>query len=254
MAEMENKIEALQRQVDALSTKTEQPADTATGKQSTADIARLQSDVTALSAAVNGVQSEIKRTGSSAEQSQKITQGALSTAIAFIQLRETALSGQPFAAELAAMRNAARSDGAFQEQLAKLEPYATKGVPTLAGLQSDLLAHESAATAAADRASAKTLLDKIMAELKTLVSVRPMHGDTGTDSSVGGFTPMENALARGNIGTALDDLKAMPTPTQTELNGWRENAEARQQIQDALRVMADHFAATANNTSTQDAP
>jgi hypothetical protein len=255
LTEMDDKIQALGNEIHTLSAKVEASdhrLEASASKEASADIPRLESDVAALASAVSGIQSEIKRTGATAEQSQKMTQVTLATAIAFIRLRETALSGQPFSGELTAMRTAARNDGDFQEQIAKLGPFAAGGAQNIVGLQNEFLAHEKDAASAVDRAMARTLWDKLLAELQTFVSVRRLNGGDSDDP----FVTIESALAHGDVGAALNGFKAMPAAAQSALKDWRTDADARQQVDAALRTMAEHFTAMANPslTPTQDTP
>jgi hypothetical protein len=207
----------------------------------------LQNDLATLSSALNDLRSEVKQTDSSATQTQKSTQASLAAAIAFIQLREAATSGRKFVNELAAMRKAARNDGDFQQQLGKLESFAPMGAPTFFALQEELISLEGPIA----RTTAQTLWQKILTELKSLISVRPLHGGDSV-----AFTAMERALAQGDGSVALDDMKNLPTDAQTVLNDWRTHVEARQQIDTALQTMADHFTVLTNISpaSSQDVP
>jgi hypothetical protein len=184
---LENSVRALDERVDVLSNAAPQ-APTASGetpsattKQSVQDIARLQSDLVAVSSALTMLQNEVKETRSHAQHSQQATQSTLASAIAYIQLRSVALSDQPFTAELSAMRDASPDDTDFQKALGKLEPYAASGAPTASQLRDDLMSLESSASAAIDKQAAQNWWEKFVAELKGLVSVRHIHGG-GTDT------------------------------------------------------------------------
>jgi hypothetical protein len=255
LAEVDDKIQALGNEIHAVSAKVEASdhrLEASASNEATADIPRLESDVAALASAISGIQAEMKRTGATAEQSQKMTQVTLATAIAFIRLREAAVSGHPFSIELTAMRTAARNDGDFQQQIAKLDPFAAGGARNIVGLQNEFWAHEKDAANAVDRAMARTLWDKLLAELQTLVFVRRLNGGDSDDP----FVTIESALARGDVGAALQGLKAMPAAAQSALKDWRTDADARQQVDGALGSMAEHFTTMANPSLTpmQDTP
>ncbi|HEU0118326.1 MAG TPA: hypothetical protein VFR09_06800 [Alphaproteobacteria bacterium] len=213
-----------------------------------ADIAKLQVDVGTLTAELAALQNEVKQTGSHAAESQQATQTTLATAIAFIQLREAVASGQAFTTELATMRDAARNDTVFQDNLTKLEPFAAKGAPTLATLRENLLTIEPQADVALDKANAQGWWQGFLAELKGLVSIRKQHGAGATDA----FAIMESDLAKNDIPSALTELQNMPAEAQQPFAEWREGATARAKADDVLHDMAAHFTSTA--TATPGAP
>jgi hypothetical protein len=247
IADMSNKIEALEKRVADLearpettsSTTPSAAAITTPNKQSDTAIARLQSDLIALSSAMTALQTEVKQTGTHALHTQQATQGALAQAMAFIQLRETAASGQGFTTDLATLRTASKNDSAIQPLLGQLDADAAKGAPTIASLHEELIALEASAAQAIDKAAAQSWWQRFVAEMKGLVSIRPLHGGT-TDA----FGIMESDLAKGDVSAALDAEKTLPPQAQEALAGWRERAEARQKIDETLHAIADHFATT----------
>lgn len=252
---LENSVRAINERVDALSslsseTKTSDvSATSATTKQSASDIARLQSDLVALSSALTALQNEVKESSSHALHSQQTTQSTLAAAIAYMQLRVTAESNQPFTAELSAMREASTNDSDFQLALAKLQPIAATGAPILSELQQSLLTQEASAAQAIDRQKAQNSWDKLMVELKGLVSIRRLHGGA-TDA----FSAMENDLSKNDLSAVLEDIKHLPVEAQTVLNDWRTQVEARQTVNDALHALANHFNDLAKTHTTQGVP
>ena len=60
-------------------------------------------------------------------------------------------------------------------------------------------------------------------------------------------------MAEDNVGAALDEMKNLPSEAQISLDEWRQQAEARRAIDDALQALADHLTANAAPTA-QDEP
>jgi hypothetical protein len=217
-----------------------------------AALAHVQSDLVALSSAVTGLQAELKQTGSTAVHTQQATQSSLAAAIAFIQLRETAEAGRGFVSELAALRAAVKNDGALQEPMGRLEPYAAKGVPTLDTLRTMFMGLESPVSVAIDKAAAQNWRDRLMAELKGLISIRPLHGGGASDD----FTEAEAALVSGDLSAALAATGNLPAEGEDVLKDWRLKAEARQTVDAALHELSDRFIARTELAppSTRDEP
>jgi hypothetical protein len=239
---LENSVRALDERVNALSSSaTAAPATSEiptpnTSAKSASDIARLQSDLVSFSSALSALQNEVKESGSHVQHAQQVTQSTVASAIAYIQLRSTALTNQPFTADLAALRNASPNDADFQKALGQMEPYAATGAETAGELRDDLISLEASASQAMDQSKAQNWWEKFVAELKGLVSVRRLHGGA-TDA----FGAMETDLAKNDLAAALENIKNLPTEAQNVLSDWRGKVEARRTINEALHNLADHF-------------
>jgi hypothetical protein len=201
----------------------------ASSKEDAATIAHLQNDLTAMSAALSALQSEVKATGTIAVQTKQSAQGSVTTLLAFIQLREAVLAGRKFNIELSAMRDAAKNNVPLAAALEKLSPYADTGVTTPTILSDRLISLEAQALQAVSKSEAKTWEDRIIAELKGLISIRPLHGGVGTD-----FTSIENSLASGDTASAVEASKNLPPDAQKTLEDWRKQADARVAAEQAL--------------------
>jgi hypothetical protein len=197
----------------------------------------MQSDLVALSTALNALEAEVKQSKSDTVEARQTTHNALATAIAFIQLRETAAAGRSFVTDLAALRTLAENDSGFQEPLAQLEPYAIKGAPTIDALREEFLGLEWAASFAFDKATAQNWKQRLLADFRGLISIRPLQGDAASDA----FATTEAALASGDLKTALDAAKGLPLEMQPVFKDWLAKAEARQSIDAALHALADRL-------------
>jgi len=198
-------------------------------------LSRVQSDLVALSSAMSALQSEVKVTGTTANETREASASLIASVVGFIQLREAAASGRPFVAELGVMREASKNDTALQAATARLESYAANGAPTLATLHDDLLAQEPAVAVAVAKGAAQNWWQRVVAELNGLITVRPLHGGDG-DAMAG----LEAALTKSSA-AAAEAFKALPNDAQKNLADWQARLEARQHVDEALTAMADRF-------------
>jgi len=259
VAVLESKVEALDARTNDLAAKVNAlasapaptaPEDTKTAKISSPDLTHLQSDLAALSASVSNLQAETKREDSVIAATRAQTQATVAEMIAFIQLREAAVTGRGFTHELATMQNAAKNDVRFTEPLDRLVPYAEKGAPTLFTLREQLTAQAADAEQAIAKASAQNWWERILIELKGLVSVRSLH-ESGPANA---FRVMESDLDRGDLASAVDGMKNLPPEAQKTLEDWHTKADVRRTVDDNLRAMSESLIAGAPAPSAQDTP
>jgi hypothetical protein len=235
-AALERKMETLAARVTDLSARVDDiaaaaasspAADTSrASKNSAADLARVQGDLAALASTVSGLQTEAA--------------SVRGESIAFVQLREAAISGRGFAHELEALQATAKNDAVLKDLAGKLAPFAEKGAPAEADLREQLAAQITVADNAIAKAGAQSWWERIVAALKGLVLIRPLHGAASPNAAL---DAMQEALARDDLGAALDGIKNLPPEAQKTLDDWRQKAEARQTVDEALRALADHLIA-----------
>jgi hypothetical protein len=197
-------------------------------KQGAADVARLQNDLAGMSAALSALQNEVKATGTVAAKTKESAQTSIAALLAFMPLRETVMAGRKFGPELAAMKNAAKDNAGLTTALSKLDACADTGVATPAALADQFIALEAPAQQAIDKTAAQSWQDRVIAELKGLISIRPLHGG-GPD-----FAAIENDLSSGDVAAALEAEKNLPPEAQKTLEDWRARAEARAGAEQAL--------------------
>ncbi len=211
---------------------------------SSEELTHVQNDVNKLAASITGLQTEVKQAGVSA---QHAAQSSMASAIAFIQLRAQAEAGRGFASELTNLRNVAPDDARFRETLDKLAPYAEKGAPVLGVLRDDFINREASVSVAMDKNAVKTWWQRVLAELKGLISVRPIHGADATDA----LAVTENALADGKVDAAITAVKTLPADGQEVLKDWLVKLQARAAIDTGLQDLSDRFVALAGSGSNQ---
>jgi hypothetical protein len=154
--------------------------------------------------------------------------------LAATQLRQSAATAQPFAAELGAATAMAKDRPDLAAELEKLQPLAAKGVPTIA-----MLAHKFDKTAgeivrAGVAPPAEDWSDQILAKLRGLVTIRRVGKqgiDTGADAAV---ASAEQALAEGDLAAAVAALETLEGPAQAAAKPWLDEARQRLALDAAL--------------------
>jgi hypothetical protein len=155
-------------------------------------------------------------------------------ALSAAALRDAALSGAPFAAQLAQ----AKSLGADDKFLAPLEPFAAVGVPTPATLAQELRALLPAMLKLSGAlAPDGGFLEKLQANAGKLVRIRPVDAPPGDDSSAV-LARIEIAAADNDIGGALNDLNKLPEASRAPALAWIAKAKERQAALTAARAFA----------------
>ncbi len=252
VARLGAELNALRQRVEALEAQGRQPtSETATQSQpvpqqaplADKDVVRLQDDVASLSSSLAEVKSAVKQTSDASSQASTLTQSLLAAALAFIPLRDAVLSGHAYVDELAGFRVTA-GKLSLGDELAKLDAFAPSGAPTFAALREGLIDHEAEALHAVDRAEATGWWQRVMAELRRVVSIRPLHGEASTDA----FAAIESRLGAGDAAGALDAFKALPPAAQQNLADWRSGLEARQKLDGALQNIIARLLAAAQGT------
>jgi hypothetical protein len=155
-------------------------------------------------------------------------------ALAASALRAAFERGEPFAAELAAVR-ALTTD---TQTLAAIEPFAATGVPSAATLGRELLAvvpviQRAAGTVTRDGG----ILDRLQANAEKLVRIRPIEEVAGEDANAI-LSRIELKAAHADIAGALAELAKLPPTVRAPALAWIARAEARSQAVDASRRLA----------------
>jgi hypothetical protein len=210
---------------------------------SLADLDALQKRVTALEQSAKAARDEIVRTAT-ADTTARL---ALSAA----GLRDTVLSGAPFAAELAQVK----SLGADDKVLAPLSPFAAAGIPTAQTLAQELRTQLPAMLKISGaQTPAGGFLDRLAANVGRLVRIRPVGAPAGDDASAV-LARIEIDVAKADIPAALADLGKLDDATRAPAQAWIAKADARQAaLAAARRYAADATQALASPSGPKVAP
>lgn len=196
------------------------------GQGLTAKVEALENRVTQLAETVSGLETRIGKTEA----------GDTSSTLAVMALAGALRTGGPFAGLAARVRAEADGDDALGSALKSLEPYAGKGVPTVAALTGRVETigvpiagpkPEKPAPAQEDAGSAQPtgFWDKVKANLLKLGRVRktPEKPDV-PDIAVTVRAATAEALLRGDLDAAQEAAKDLTGP---KASAWRDDLAAR---------------------------
>lgn len=155
-------------------------------------------------------------------------------ALSAATLRDTVVSGLPFAAEL----DEVKSLGAGEKALAPLMPFAATGVPQAATLAQELHGLIPAMQKVAGaQAPAGGFLERLQANAGKLVRIRPLDAPAGDDAAAV-ITRIEIETTRADIPAALADLERLDAAVRAPAQAWVAKAQARQAALAAARQLA----------------
>jgi hypothetical protein len=160
-------------------------------------------------------------------------------------LRTKIERGEPFAAELAAIKPLT-NDRAL---LDRLEPHAMSGVPTEAMLGREFSKVTPALFSAAGRTQDGGLLERLRANAERLIRIRPVDEITGDDpGSV--VSRAEVKATRNDIQGAVAELAKLPPSVSAPAAAWIKTAEARQSALAAMNDLMTHARAALASETT----
>jgi hypothetical protein len=199
-------------------------------------IAAYEQELQALMDQVAAQRAEIESIASEATSREQQAAEAARRAEALAALAQvtTAIdAGEPYAAALADL-----SEALDQPVPDGLQAGAQDGVPTRAELESSFApaARDALAAARDADAPAEDPADRFGAFLREQLGARSVVPREGDDADAV-LSRAEAALQRGELGTALDELAALPDAAQAELSEWTAAAQARHAaVQAAARL------------------
>lgn len=168
------------------------------------------------------------------------TDQAVRFAVLAAALRSAVERGDPFAAELAAVKPFAPDAAA----LAPLAPFAAGGVPSPATLARELSAILPALIAAQTPAEVDgSLIDRLKASTSHLVRIRRV-GETPGDDPGTVLARIEAEAAHRDVAGALADLAKLPPAARAPAEAWIKSATGRSAALDAARRLAAGALAT----------
>lgn len=234
------------RRLDELAVRQGQAGSTAGGAPDatvTARLAAAEAGLAALAEHLSAVTRQLDETAAAARNADhgkaatgRAAEGdrAARLALAAIALRTAVERGEPYAAELEALRPLV-SDPAV---LAPLEASAATGVPTATGLAREWKALAPGLLSAAVPTSGSGILDWLRASAERLVRIRPV-GEVAGDDPAAVVSRVEAKVGRDDVEGALADLAKLSTPVRAHAEAWRRKAQARAQALAASRRLAD---------------
>lgn len=208
----------------------------------TADLAPLVAKIAALEQTLQGIAS------SEADRSANASRVVLSLELG--NLKRVMERGQPYAAELAAVKKLAGD----KLDLKVLERYMREGAPTTAELvKSFRPVANSMIDTEADTPGA-TVLERLWASARSIVRVRKAgHGveDASLEGTIG---RMEAALKEGRLGEVLAQSKSLPPKAALAGEDWLGKVAARQSVDQALAAIDAQLKASLGAARAPGAP
>lgn len=155
------------------------------------------------------------------------------------QLQSSLASGRPYARELATARAIAPEGTDLGEVFAALEGRAGRGQPTLAALQ-DSFRRLAPQVIRADRTRTDAdWLDLTLGRLNSIVTVRRADGDIAGTDGAAVVARAEEALNKGNLARAVEELRTLTGPAADLLKPWLADAGSRVAAEKAAQALTD---------------
>lgn len=198
------------------------------------EIALLKSEVVALTTTVVNLESRLKQTTSAANSSQRQALAALVNSLAAL-----ADTGRGFVHELDFLKQAVDSYYPdLKEPVAKLVPIAETGALNIPALKDKFAALAPKAENAVIKASATNWLDRLMAEVRGIVTIRSLHPKSD-DASITASIIAD--LDQKKLDEALKKVNDMPDAAKEALKEWKKEAEARQTLDNVLGQISQYL-------------
>jgi hypothetical protein len=234
----DTRLEQLQKQVEALAARPDATARIqdleqrlAAAEQKNAalerQLAERNRDDPTLGARVDGLVRALAELVETREQASAQLNAAAAL-LAVGQLREAALSGRSFEAELAALRELEDAPDVPDALAAS----AARGVPTIAALGARFAPVPRAIVTAGDE-EGDDLRTRIERWVRRLVTVRPV-GEAEGDDAAAIAARAEARVAAGDLAAAVRELNALSGPAADAAADWRVEAERRLAVENAL--------------------
>ncbi len=163
--------------------------------------------------------------------------GRVDLVLAINRLRQALSGSGPFADDLALVAELGAGDAAFAAPLEVLAAHATAGVPARSVLRAGFAAVARRALQAGRDAEAGDWLDKTVARLGRLVSVRRTGEVAGAETGAV-LARAEARLGTGDLGAAVAELAGLQGAAAEATADWLDGAEARLAAERALDDLA----------------
>lgn len=224
VAGLVSRSNALKQEVDTL-------AGTVKALSGTVEKSAASESVTRELEALKQRQDQIAKVVTAIQQAPKsrlTDAGALLLALG--QLRDRLLTSTPYRDELELVRQVLPGDSAERESLAVLNGAADQGLVSLSDLRMSFSTRAREALAESARTGEGDMLDRSLARLNELVTVRKVGDDTPTESLDGQLWRIEKLVQEGSLSRAVEALDQVMTSwpaTQKSLQPWLDQAKQR---------------------------
>ncbi len=226
----EQSAAAAEKAVSELRDSVKNAASQASSAVDPAQLAEVQKRIGALAQSVETVRAQIGKTSA--------TDTAARLALSAAALRDAVESGAPYQTELAQVK----SLGADESTLAPLDTFAADGLPGKAALTQELRALiPTLMKASGSKAASGGFLERLQANARKLVRIRPTDAPAGDDPSAV-LARLEAAAAKADIDGALAAIGKLPATARQQAADWVTKVVARQKALAAARQFASDAA------------
>lgn len=174
--------------------------------------------------------------------------GEAATAFALSSLERAVDDGGSFTAELTLL-----SGRVGPELTAPLEGFAVGGVPTRAAIAGGFEAAENAILATAEQPVGDSYLDRLLADARALVHIRPTGPIPGDDVEAV-TSRLKAAVESGDLPGALKLWQGLPEPARKASAEWAALLKARVDAEAAVAKLSDAVLTKAAATSSAATP
>lgn len=202
-----------------------------------AELAEMRARLAALQAADATLTATLQARVDAPEAARRAALG-----IALASLAGAVAEGRPFAEELSAVRALAPEATAQVPGIDELAAWAQAGVPDAAALLTTFRPAARDALRAQAAAGAQGWWDRLVANARTLVTVRRTGNAAGEDVEAV-LARAEAALERGDVAAAVAEVSRLEGPAAQAMAGWLEQARARARAQALVESLRAHLLA-----------
>ncbi len=199
----------------------------------------VSSAVTPLSDRLTALESNVQSVVKS-ENDRKAIAERIVLSLELSNLKRAIDRGEGYASELAEARRL--SDGSVD--LAPLERFEDKGVPTLAELRQDFKAVAFKMIDAETEPAEGSIMDRLLAGARSVVRVRKISHSPDDASVEAVVVRMESALNEGRLSEVLIEAKALPPPAADAAHDFLAKVEARYAVDKAITAVEKQLKAS----------
>jgi hypothetical protein len=184
------------------------------------------------------------------EQDRKVDAERIVVSLELANLKRAVDGGKGYAEELAAVKKAAGD----RIDLAVLDKHQGTGLPSLAELDREFRGVANAIIDSEAVPVEGSVLDRLVAGARSVVRVRKTNPAADDMSAEAVVARVENALAEGRLGDALEHAKAIPAKSAGRASGWRVKAEARHAVDKAIAEIERQLKVSLSGATAAPAP
>lgn len=209
--------------------------------QSAQRMTRLERENDALRATIADLNRRIGALGAKASAAKAGAEAANALLLAVGQLREATRGTAGFAAALDAVRALARGDAGIEKPAERLAPHAGQGVADLTTLRARFGPVADAIVRAASAPKGGGWLDRTIARISSLVTVRRVGERAAASNDAQGLVARaELRLAAGDLAGAVAALAKLDGAPARAASGWLADARKRLAVDRAVAELFAH--------------